>query len=103
MAMARLIKDGCEDNASFSALGSGLSLNFYTVISVMFHIARLEELYLVQGFAILAQARVDGLQVLIGSIHGLFEWSLQLCKCEGGLGGIYRMYEQPYLSLHVTR
>lgn len=32
--MARLIKDGCEDNASFSALGRGLSLNFYVIISV---------------------------------------------------------------------
>jgi hypothetical protein len=99
--MARLIKDGCEDNASFSALGRGLSLNFYMIISVRFHIACLEVAYLVQSFAILAQTRIDGLQVLIRGIYGLVERSLQLCKCEGGLGGIYRMYEQPYL--HVTR
>jgi hypothetical protein len=99
--MARLIKDGCEDNASFSALGRGLSLNFYMIISVRFHIACLEVPYLVQSFAILAQTRIDGLQVLIRDIYGLVERSLQLCKCEGGLGGIYRMYEQPYF--HVTR
>lgn len=98
--MARLIKEGCEDKASFSALGRGLSLNFYVVISVRLHIACLEMPYLVQGFAILAQARVDGLQVLIRSVYGLVERGLQLCKREGGLGGIYRMYEQPYL--HVT-
>lgn len=78
--MARLMREGCDERASLSAEGRGLSLNFWFGLvsprAAVLDVGR----YLVKHLAILVQARVYGLQVLLGSVQRLLEGLLELCE-----------------------
>lgn len=60
--MARLMRLGCEESASFSADGRGLSLNFYTklLLTATSEVVR-GAIYFVERLAILVKAGIYGL------------------------------------------
>lgn len=57
MAMARLMREGCDDRASFSAEGRGLSLNFWEyLVSKSVRVDAWCRTHSVQSFAILVES-----------------------------------------------
>jgi hypothetical protein len=82
--MARLMSAGCDERASFSADGSGLSLNFWwhAVSSCAGATVRVAA-YLVQYLAVLIEARVDGLEVFLSRLQRLLDGVVELGERRG--------------------